>query len=208
MKLDFSFDHWQRLSASNFRLQIDDVENGRLRSPFSIPELLQSILIQSISSSWNSTSKEAMHSTVEKLMNWKAFLYTLSPIVLAMGPQHPPYGVVAFPSFNFLRRLKKTLLAWLSNPISKCDSMSNQAIESWEDEQDARKSITGTIKRPRSPSDDSEDGGDDYKRRVRLNYRALPWNEPDTMTRTLASSELFPSLWKTQTLLENSEFYL
>jgi hypothetical protein len=101
-------------------------------------------------------------------------------------------------NFFYLKKIKI-----IDYHISKCDSMSNQAIESWEDEQDARKSVTGTIKRPRSPSDDSEDGGDDYKRRVRLDYRALPWNEPDTMTRTLASSELFPSLRKTQTLLEN-----
>ena len=56
------------------------------------------------------------------------------------------------------------------------------------------------LKRQRSLSPDSED--DEYVRRTRLNFDALPWNETEGPGHD-QSSALSPALQKTQSLLEN-----
>ena len=58
----------------------------------------------------------------------------------------------------------------------------------------------GPSKRARSP-EGSDNDDDEYKRRVRLDYRALPWTDSDATF--ITTSELSPSLQKTQALLEN-----
>lgn len=61
--------------------------------------------------------------------------------------------------------------------------------------------VVSSAKRARSPGSDSDDGGE-YKKRTCLDYEALPWNEPDD-PEAQRSTELSPSLQKTQSLLEN-----
>jgi hypothetical protein len=61
--------------------------------------------------------------------------------------------------------------------------------------------IASSAKQAHSPGSNSDDGGE-YKRRTRLNYKALPWNKPDD-PEAQWTTELSPSLQKTQSLLEN-----
>ena len=61
--------------------------------------------------------------------------------------------------------------------------------------------IVSSAKRAQSPGSDSDNGGE-YKKRTRLDYEALPWNEPDD-PEAQRTTELSPSLQKTQSLLEN-----
>jgi hypothetical protein len=69
------------------------------------------------------------------------------------------------------------------------------------DEQRASAGPVGASKRPRSPVE-SDTGEDEYAKRTRLNYDALPWNEPEDSIFG-PSSTLSPELQKTYTLLEN-----
>ena len=61
--------------------------------------------------------------------------------------------------------------------------------------------IAGPSKRAHSLESDSDDG-EEYKKRTRLNYEALPWNETKG-DETQRTTEVSPSLQKTQSLLEN-----
>ena len=67
-------------------------------------------------------------------------------------------------------------------------------------EQPAQAGTVRPSKRPRSPSSESEE--DDYARKTRLDFDALPWNESEDPSLD-SSMDLSPSLQKTHSLLEN-----
>ncbi|KAF8802661.1 hypothetical protein BYT27DRAFT_7244561 [Phlegmacium glaucopus] len=78
-----------------------------------------------------------------------------------------------------------------SLPDGQDDACEQQALET---------QSVGASKRPRSPESTDED--DEYARRIRLDFKSLPWNVSKGADRN-AASFLSPSLQKTQSLLEN-----
>jgi hypothetical protein len=67
---------------------------------------------------------------------------------------------------------------------------------------DRRASVgpVGSVKRPLSRGSDTSE--DEYVKRTRLDYDALPWNEPEGSDLS-STAALSPSLQKTHSLLEN-----
>jgi hypothetical protein len=106
------------------------------------------------------------------------------------------------PYFDMLDNFER----YQSGNVERIDSIHQQLAGSAAnqpdnaDNQSTRAGSVKTTKRQLSPS--SDDGEDEYTKRTRLNYDALPWNEPEGSNSGPASS-LSPSLQKTRSLLEN-----